>query len=84
MNLILHLPPEIETKLKEQSRSLGKRPEELALEALDEKLSDQESLPPLAHDAWLKEFRAFLASLPSRDSVTLDDSRESIYQGRGE
>jgi hypothetical protein len=34
MNLILHLPPETEAKLKEQTALTGQAPEELALRAL--------------------------------------------------
>ena len=84
MNLTLHLPPELEAKLCEQAKAKGKPPEELVLEALEEKLmAEREVGSTLPPDAWLREFRAFTASFP-RGNVNADLSRESIYEGRGE
>ena len=40
MDLLIHLPPEIETKLREQAIAEAKSPEELALAALVERLID--------------------------------------------
>jgi len=37
---------------------------------------------PLAQ--WKSRFEAHLASTPATDAATVDDSRESIYEGRGE
>ena len=34
-------------------------------------------------DEWARQLRAWVASQPRR-TVTMDDSRESIYSGRGE
>lgn len=39
MNLLLHLSPELEAKLKEQAAKLGMPPETVALDALKEKLT---------------------------------------------
>jgi plasmid stability protein len=33
---------------------------------------------------WEADLRAWVASLPKGEGVTMDDSRESIYEGRGE
>lgn len=84
MNLILHLSADLEAKLREQAQAARKAPEDLALEALEEKFADEAAssamLPP---DVWLAEFRAFTAASP-RGNVNADISRESIYEGRGE
>jgi predicted DNA-binding protein len=85
MNLTLTLTPETEARLKEQAARVGKAPESVALEALEEKLSIEEppaaTLPP---DEWRARFNALLASLPRTEATFVDDSRESIYDGRGE
>jgi hypothetical protein len=59
----------------------GKPPETLALEALQEKLSE-DSLP-LPQAASLSEFETWYTSHPRSRARELDDSRESIYEGRG-
>jgi hypothetical protein len=82
MNLVLHLTPETEVKLKERATLLGKRPEELALEALHDRLNGEPvSAPTLPTDAWLREFDAWVNQQTSRNPH-FDDSRESIYPDR--
>ncbi|HZZ26684.1 MAG TPA: hypothetical protein VFE46_01650 [Pirellulales bacterium] len=82
MNLILTLPPETEAKLKEQARTLGKAPEVVALEALNDRLAnDVEQQPTLPPDQWRRQFNAWLGSLKSRNP-NVDDSRDSIYPDR--
>ncbi len=83
MNLTLHLTPETEARLKEQASLTGRSPEELALEALQEKLA-VESQPGevLSPGSRLAEFRAWLASRPT-GNPNADFSRESIYGNRG-
>jgi hypothetical protein len=84
MNLILHLPPETEAKLKEQAAATGQAPEELALRALEEQLASAAQSPSaLSADDWVADIRAWAEShrhLPG----DADDSRETIYAGRGE
>lgn len=85
MNLTLHLTPDTEAKLKEQASITGRSLEELALEALQEKLAvgteADETLPPASR---LAEFQEWLASRPASSARFVDDSRESICDGRGE
>ena len=82
MNLILHLPPDTEAKLNEKARVLGKPPEAVALEALNDRLSeDVVAQPLLPPDEWLRQFDAWVVSHPSRNP-RVDDSRESIYPDR--
>jgi predicted transcriptional regulator len=82
MTLTLHLPPETENRLRELATLTGKNPEAVALEALREKLSDESA--PLPQSTSAAEFKAWLATHPSSTTANFDDSRESIYEGRGE
>ena len=90
MNLILHLPPETEAKLNAQAAAVGKAPEELALIALEERLAagfdpaDGATQPtPISHEEWIADIRQWAES-HRRLEHPADDSRESIYFGRGE
>ena len=85
MTLKLQLSPEIEAKLRERAAQFGQSPETLVMEALQEKLSSavdpEESLSPSLRMA---EFSDWFQSHPTSKAAALDDSRESIYNGRGE
>lgn len=82
MNLTLHLTAEEEAKLKQQAAMTGKRPEQLALEALQDKLSGEPISPPLlSPEEWLPQFDAWVGDHPSRNPH-FDDSRDSIYPDR--
>ncbi len=81
MNLILHLPAETEAKLLECARASGKDVEALALEALSEKLEDDDRSPMLPRDAWHARLDAMLATTP-HGNPDADLSRESIYGDR--
>jgi hypothetical protein len=84
MNLTLHLSAELEAKLREQAKAKGKPPEELALEALQDKLAScDDSSVMLPRNVWKREFEALLASMPD-GSIDADLSRASVYEGRGE
>jgi hypothetical protein len=84
MTIVLHLSPEMEAKLLEHAAAAGKRPEDLALNALEEQLAVE---PPVAESRtpqqWVADFRRWAES-HRRLPVEADDSRESIYAGRGE
>jgi hypothetical protein len=85
MNLILQLPPETESLLKEQLTLSGKSPEDFALEALQEKLAGStESDEMLPATSRLDEYRQWLSSHPASSAESLDDSRDSIYEGNGD
>lgn len=82
MNLVLHLPPETEAKLIERANSVGKKPEELALQALDDQLNGAfVSAATLPTEVWLREFDAWVSELKPRNPQ-FDDSREGIYPDR--
>jgi hypothetical protein len=84
MNLVIHLSPETEAKLKEQASREGKKPETLALEALEDRLTSSESgtlKMPLGE--WLNELNDAPNRLPA-GNPNADFSREGLYEGRGE
>ena len=82
MNLTLHLPPDIEAKLRAQAEATGKAPEDIAVAALQEELSATDAAPPtLPLEQWLRDFDAWVADHQSRNP-RVDDSRESIYPDR--
>jgi predicted transcriptional regulator len=84
MHLTIHLSADTEAKLKEQARLTGRSPEELAVEALQEKLAyGLEPAMSLSTSSRLAEFHAWLASMPA-GNPNADLSRESIYGNRGE
>ena len=82
MTLTLKLSPETEKKLREQAARAGQ-----TLEAYLEQLAAESpasgSAATLSLNEWAVQFRAWIAS--HKPLATLaDDSRESIYEGRGE
>jgi len=82
MNLTLHLNPETEARLKEQADLTGRSLEELALEALQDKLSGEPTFPAaLAPEEWLRQFDAWVGEHRSRNP-RFDDSRNDIYPDR--
>jgi predicted transcriptional regulator len=83
MNLTLHLPAELEARLRQEARAAGKAPEDLAVEALEEKLSCEPSTAEIPLDQWQAEFREWIAAMP-RGNPDADLGRDSIYEGRGE
>ena len=81
MNLILNLPPETEARLRQAAQESGKTPETLALEALDERLTDFNSGPELSREEWLRRFNEWMSQVKSRNP-NVDDSREGFYPDR--
>jgi hypothetical protein len=82
VDLNLHLTPETEIKLHEFVVSTGKRPEEVVLEALNDKLASE---PPesaaISTEEWLQQFDTWMSSLVSHNPA-VNDSRESFYPDR--
>ena len=54
-----------------------------ALRLLSEKTADQNGVA-LAADTWRNRFKQHLANTPATAATFVDDSRESIYESRGE
>jgi hypothetical protein len=92
MRVQLQLPPETERVLTEKAAQSGQ-----TLEAYLEQLAQRDAQaangmpvvaaqpagPPLTLPQWSAAWRAWAASHATR-CVVADDSRESIYAGRGE
>lgn len=82
----LELPDTLGKKLQARATEQGRDVATLAIEILAKELAKP---PPtngnqvLTGDGWLREFDAWMKSHPKID-VVLDDSRESMYEGRGE
>ena len=83
MTIRLDLSPETEAKLREQARASGKDVEGFVREAVEQKLASAPAAS-LTPEQRLQLFREWVASHPKRPGVHMDDSRESIYAGRGE
>ncbi len=87
MTLRIELSPETEARLREQAAATGKDPAAFAREAVEEKLAlfteaTTES-SRLSVEQRIAEWMAWAEShAPLGHDV--DDSRESIYEGRGE
>ena len=86
MTLELQLSSETESKIREQAAAAGQDVAAFVLQAVTEKLADTESQHPILsqdEDEWLNKLRAAIARHPVVTHF-VDDSRESIYSGRGE
>ncbi len=86
--LNIPLSPEKEAKLRERAAAAGKNVAEYVLEVVEEELAmTTEAAPPLdtpqKKDQWENDLDAWAASHPHLAAIA-DDSRDSIYAGRGE
>lgn len=87
--MTLHIPlsPEAEAQLRQRAAEAGKDLVEFAREALEERLSlsPRPAAPqsPLPADQRVAELLRWVASHRPLEHDA-DDSRESIYEGRGE
>jgi hypothetical protein len=85
MNVRINFPAEIEATLLRQAVASGKDVETIVKEFVTERLAEES--PPLAKAASHDEFMATLhgiIDLHPMSNGSVDDSRESIYAGRGE
>lgn len=90
--ITIQLDPTVERKLREKAHLRGKTLEEYIQQLAEDHAraaTDAATLPlsqasdPESIEQWRRELRAWAASHPARD-VLVDDSRESIYEGRGQ
>jgi hypothetical protein len=82
MTLTLTLSPETEAKLAERAQAIGKTPEAVVLDAIDESLAAEGGVPSsLPVSERLRQFDDWVKSHQSHNP-TFDDSRESIYPDR--
>ena len=83
MNLVLNLPADLAAIIKKRAEQAGLDIPAYVLQTLrvsDLELSGESSISNEQFEASLNRLREIHANVP----VTFDDSRESIYEGRGE
>jgi hypothetical protein len=83
MSITIELPPDIEKTLRQRAADTRQTPEQFAAFIIE--MTMKASIPPkeLTAEEWIAEWKAWGAShrpLPH----PADDSRDSIYEGRGE
>ena len=89
MTLTIPLSTETESKLRQRAAALGKDVVEFVRETVEEKLAsvhESQVAPPsraAAWERWVAHMRQWAHENLTSGHV-IDDSRESIYQGRGE
>lgn len=83
MNLLLNLPPDLEAILKKRADQAGLEIREYILLAL--RLPDVDQVgDALVSDQQFEASLKRLAEIHANAPAQYDDSRESIYEGRGE
>jgi hypothetical protein len=85
MNLQLSVPLELENSLKKRAAMSGKDIATFIIDTLKEELTQEEVMATSkstddSFSTWLSRWR----NLAPKTSHFVDDSRESIYEGRGE
>jgi hypothetical protein len=83
MTLTLSLPPDTEAQLRQRAAAAGKDITTFVREAVEEKLAVPATMAARTPQQWKAEFNAWVAGQKPLPHVA-DDSRESIYAGRGE
>ena len=84
MTLTLSLPPEMEARLRERAAATGEDVTSFVRAAVEEKLAGTSGTKPdRTPEQWEAEFNAWVSSHRAVPHF-VDDSRDSIYSGRGE
>jgi plasmid stability protein len=85
MNVSIHFPADIESSLLRRAAAAGKDVETIVREFVTERLAEEGPSPTEAasHDEFMARLDAIIRLHPVSNG-SVDDSRESIYAGRGE
>ncbi|MBS0261456.1 MAG: hypothetical protein JSS02_05820 [Planctomycetes bacterium] len=85
MNVSINFPADIETTLLHRATAAGKDVATLVQELVAERLAEDSAPPAKAgsHAEFMAKLQRFIEIHPTSNG-SLDDSRESIYAGRGE
>lgn len=84
MNLRIEVPSNLELLLRKRAEEEGVPVEAIVLAAVTDKLGNTTATSPdYTVDQFSTWLRAWADRFPKLD-VVIDDSRESIYEGRGE
>jgi ABC-type amino acid transport substrate-binding protein len=92
MTVVVSFRPELEARLREAAAVSGKDVPTLVQEAVEEKLSaaaQPKLVPDVSYQQWAEKFNAWMSEVKERAATyppgyVADDSRESIYEDRGE
>jgi hypothetical protein len=84
MNVSINFPEAIETNLRRRAAAAGMDVATFVQEVVSERLAE-DSMPTRAqsHEEFLSKLQGIIALHP-KSSGFVDDSRDSIYAGRGE
>lgn len=86
MTIRIDLAPQLEQWLREQAAAAGVDPTRYVLLLLEQHATpamNQDERQAVPSQSWKTEFDSWLAGVEQVDSF-IDDSRDSIYAGRGE
>jgi plasmid stability protein len=85
MTVIVTLPSELEARLRERAAQAGQAVDAFVRDAVEEKLAGELTSTPsrLTSAQKLAAYDAWIAGRQGVDHF-VDDSRDSIYEGRGE
>lgn len=86
MNVSINFSAEVERQLQQRAAATGQDIAAIVQKLVAEQLAEEEQ-PPIPHRLSHEEFKAKLQRIIDRHSGSggkMDDSRESIYAGRGE
>lgn len=91
MNVSINLTPALETALKRQAADAGQDLESFVQRVVEERIIDGVETPSPRRTIPPEEFAAYIRDTVARHGISVgisvgnvDDSRESIYEGRGE
>ena len=85
MNVSIYFPTEIETTLRRRAAAVGKDVETIVQEIVTEVLAEDRSYQRggASHEEFMAKVHEIISLHPVSNGL-VDDSRESIYAGRGE
>lgn len=82
--LIINLPEELDFKLQTWAACQGREVERVVLDMIEKELEPtptKSASRKMPYEEWKREFDAWIKTRPRID-VVVDDSRETIYEGR--
>lgn len=87
MTITIDLPPEIETALRRRAEASGQDPativRQFVIESLEDEVNVDVPVSQRSPEEFARRMEAWIKLHPVLDHP-IDDSRESIYSGRGE
>ncbi len=88
MSVTIPFAADVEAKLRQQAAANGKDVDALIREAVEEKFALSATPEQKTVEQWAAEFNAWMGEVAARSAYppgfVVDDSRATIYEGRGE